>query len=76
MPDKQETTPSRNLGLIGTLKIAAATLVFLFAGLAILLVMDTISRDQFNEYIITLFTVVFIGTIAGVVIALLIRPGK
>jgi len=76
MSDNPENIPSRNLGLMGTLKIAAAITVILIACLSILLVTDTISREVFNEYLMTLLTVVIIATIAGAIIALMIRPGK
>lgn len=69
-------TTSKNTGLIGTLKIAAALLVILLALLAMLMVMNVISMDQFKSYLMTVTTVILIGTFAGVVIAMLVRPDK
>lgn len=76
MSDKPAPQSNRNLGLMGTLKIAAGLIVILLAGLAILWVMDMITSNQFIEYMLTLLTVVVIGSMAGAVIALMIRPGK
>jgi len=76
MSDKPASQSSKNPGLMGTLKLAAGLTVILLAGLAIFWVMDMITRDQFMEYMLTLLTVIGIGTVAGAAIALVIRPGK
>jgi hypothetical protein len=76
MADLPQPTDSKNSGLPGILKLAFAITVILVASLAILLVMGSISREAFNDYLVTLLSVVVIGTLAAALITILTGPGK
>ncbi len=73
--DSQQTNDSKS-GLPGILKFSFAIAVMLVAGLAILLVTGNISKETFNDYLVTLITVIAIGTVAAALIAFLSGPGK
>jgi len=76
MSDQHDDTGSKNQGLLGILKLAFIISVIVLASLLILLTTDIISRDTFDAYFKTLFSVIGITTLASVVIALLIRTGN
>ena len=76
MPDFPQNTEIKKSGLPGILKLAFAITVILVASLATLLVMGSISKEVFYDYLITLLSIIAIGTVAAVIIAILSGPGK
>jgi len=76
MPDFPQNTEIKKSGLPGILKLAFAITVILVASLAALLVMGSISKEVFYDYLITLLSIIAIGTVAAVIIAILTGPGK
>ena len=76
MPDFPQNNEIKKSGLPGILKLAFAITVILVASLAALLVMGSISKEAFNDYLITLLSIVVIGTVAAVLIAILTGPDK
>ena len=76
MPDFPQNTEIKKSGLPGILKFAFAITVILLASLAVLLVMDSISKEAFYDYLITLLSIVAIGTVAAVIITILTGPDK
>ena len=68
--DKPQTRPS---GLAGTIKLLAASVIVLVAGLALLVVLDIIPGEVFGELAEKALLVASIVMLASVAIALLMR---
>jgi hypothetical protein len=71
--DKPHARPS---GLVGTIKLLAASGIVLVAGLAVLMVLDVIPGQVFGELAEKALLVTSIVMLASAAIALLIRRKK
>ena len=72
-PDDLQTGAS---GLLGVVKLITATLIFLVAGLAVLVILDVIPGDVFGVFAKKALLIGSVIVLASTAIALLIRYRK
>jgi hypothetical protein len=76
MTDEPDTPQTGTSGLAGVVKLITATVIFMVAGLAVLVVLDIIPGEVFGEFAKKGVLVASIIVLASAAIALLMRGGK
>jgi len=76
MTDNSNDLQTGTSGLAGVVKLISATIIFLVAGLAMLVILDVIPVDVFGVFAKKAVLIGSIILLASAAIALLMRPGK
>jgi hypothetical protein len=76
MTDNSDKEQPGSSGLIGVIKLIAATLIVLVAGLALLVVLEVIPGDVFGVFAKKALLVASIVVLASTAVALLMRSGR
>jgi hypothetical protein len=76
MTDEPGSPQTGTSGLAGVVKLVTATLIFMVAGLAVLVVLDIIPGDVFSDFAKKAVLIASIIVLASAAIALLVRGGK
>lgn len=76
MTEEPDTRQTGTSGLAGVVRLVTATLIFIVAGLAVLMVLDIIPGDVFGEFTKKGALIASIIVLASAAIALLMRGGK
>lgn len=76
MTDNSDDLHTGSSGLIGTVKLITATVIFLVATLAVLMILDVIPGDVFGAFAKKALLIASIVILASAAIALLMRTGR
>ncbi|MDH3559687.1 MAG: hypothetical protein OEN52_01875 [Gammaproteobacteria bacterium] len=76
MTDEPGTPQPGTSGLAGVVRLVTASVIFMVAGLAVLMVLDIIPGDVFSEFAKKAVLIASIIVLASAAIALLVRGGK
>ena len=76
MSNDYDNPQARSSGLVGVIKLLAASVIVLVAGLALLVVLDVIPGSVFGEFAKKALLVASIVILASAAIALLMRGRK
>ena len=76
MSNDYDNPQTRSSGLVGAIKLLAASVIVLVAGLALLVVLDVIPGSVFGEFAKKALLVASIVILASAAIALLMRSKK